>query len=123
MTKKKTTVKLTTATQVMITILIKYMDIPRTTFHRRAIDYLIENDVKMIPQLLIREWNDPHYVKKEAAEQIYIDDARKNILQQIAEKNDCGWTVVVCNALMVYCSVVAPVVLGEEKLEKLFPKK
>lgn len=116
----KTTVNITESTSLLENLLIKKMDIPKTTFHRRAIDYFIKNNVKMMPELLIIEWSDPKFVKKKVAEQVYLDENRKEQLKQIAEKNDCGFTVVICNAIMVYCSVLAPKVLDTDLFEELF---
>ena len=41
------------------------MDIPRTTFHRRMIDYYLEYDRTVKPQLLIRKMTDPNYIQKD----------------------------------------------------------
>lgn len=121
--KKITSLKITKSTKMLMDILIQQMDIPRTFFHRRAIDYFLENHLEIQPELLIRERSNPKYVKKDAVETLYLDDARKEKLKKIAEENGCGYTVVVFNAFMVYCSVVAPAVLGDNTINKLLTGK
>lgn len=116
----KTSFRITNATQVLEKILVLKMDVPRNTFHRRAIDYFIESGERVHPHLLIKTRNDPNYVKKDKMEQIYLDDDRKAALERIAEKNGCGITIVLFQALMSYCNVMAPIVLGEETIKKLF---
>lgn len=52
---KKTSFRVTKATLELENALIQKMDIPRTTFHRRMIDYYLEYDRTVKPQLLIRK--------------------------------------------------------------------
>lgn len=116
---KKATVNVTNSTLILENEILGHMDISRTAFHRRAIDYFIKNGGAVHPYLLIRDRNDPHYVKKNAVEQVYLDDDRKAALEKVAAEYGCGYTVVLFNALMTYCSVMAPVVLGEETVDRL----
>lgn len=113
---------MTRSTLLLENEILSHMDIPRTTFHRRAIDYFIENGEEVHPYLLIKEHSDPHYVKKTATEQVYLDEERKSQLEEIAAKYGCGYTIVLFNALMTYCSVMAPVILGKDTVERMTTK-
>lgn len=117
---KKTTFNLTKATKLLQNELVKKMDIPKTAFHRRAIDYFISSGGEIHPHLKITNRADANYVKKDDIEQIYIDEKREQQLLEIAEKNDCKITILYFQALMSYCSVMAPVVFGEETIETMF---
>lgn len=119
---KKTTVKVTKSTQLLENEILKHMDIPKATFHRRAIDYFIGQGGEIHPHLLIKERKDPHYVCKNAVEQVYLDEERKAALEKVADKYGCGYTIVLFNALMTYCSVMAPIILGDDTVEHLVKK-
>ena len=118
---KKTSFNLTKATLLLENEILNNMDISRATFHRRAINYFLENDGAVHPYLLIRDRSDPNYVHKDAMEQIYLDAERESALLEVSRKNgNCGITTVLFQALMTYCSVIAPVVLGDAAMEKMF---
>lgn len=115
---KKTTFNVTSSALELENILIKKMDILRTNFHRRMIDYYLAYDRTINPYLLIRKRSDPNYIKKDAVEQIYLDEDREKALMEIAERysakeTKCGINIVLFQALLSYCVVQAPVVLGE----------
>lgn len=116
----KTTSNITEAAFVLESILIEAMDIPRATFHRRAIDYFLEKVRVVHPYLLIKDRKDPNYVVKKKNEQFYLDDERREKLLACAEENGCGISVVLFQALMSYCEVLAPLILGEEMVKQLF---
>lgn len=120
---KKTTVKITEATLLLENAILSHMDIPRTVFHRRAIDHFINSGLDVHPYLLIKERTHPKYIKKDATEQVYLDDERRAALDKIAEKNVCGYTIVLCYALMNYCGVMAPIILGEDVMNRLMNVK
>ena len=109
---KKTSFRVTKATLELENALIQKMDIPRTTFHRRMIDYYLEYDRTVKPQLLIRKMTDPNYIQ-----QIYLDEKREQLLLEVAEEQarvhqkKCGINIVLFQALLTYCVVMAPVVL------------
>ena len=111
---KKTSFRVTKATLELENALIQKMDIPRTTFHRRMIDYYLEYDRTVKPQLLIRKMTDPNYIQKDEMEQIYL---REQLLLEVAEEQarvhqkKCGINIVLFQALLTYCVVMAPVVL------------
>lgn len=118
---KYTSVKVTQSTKVLESEILRHMDISKLAFHNRAIDYFYEHG-EMHPHLLIKERKHPNYVKKSAVEQVYLDMAHKKKLLEIAEKNNCGYTLVFFNALITYCSVMAPIILGENKVDELVRK-
>lgn len=121
---KKTTFNITSSALELENVLIKKMDIPRTNFHRRMIDYYLEYDRAVEPYLLIKKRSDPNYVKKDAVEQIYLDENREKALAEIAEscsvkEAKCGLNIVLFQALLSYCVAQAPVVLGEETISQI----
>lgn len=118
---KKTTFKATTSALQFEYILLNEMDIPRTAFHRKMIDYLIKNEIEIHPFLLIRRRSDPNYVKREATEQIYLDDVREVQIKEVAQKYNCHMGTVLFQALLSYSIAIAPDVLGKAEMEKLFP--
>lgn len=110
---KKTSFKLTKSLLDLECEILSHMDIPRTTFHRRAIDKFIREGGTINPRLLVTKRNDPQYVKKEEIEQIYLDEERENQLREIADQNNCTVSVVLFQALLDYCCMQAPIVLGD----------
>ena len=96
------------------------MDIPRTTFHRRMIDYFLENE-EVHPYLLIKKTSDPNFVKRDAVEQIYLDEIRELKLEEVAERYKCRVGVLLFQALISYSVAIAPEVLGKKDMERLFP--
>lgn len=118
---KKTSFNLTKATLLLENEILNNMDISRVAFHRRAINYFLGNGGSIHPYLLIKDRSDPNYVHKDAMEQIYLDAERESALLKVSEKYDnCGITIVLFQALMTYCSVMAPIILGDEAVEKMF---
>lgn len=120
---KKTTFNVTSSALELENVLLKKMDIPRTNFHRRMIDYYLKYDREVNPYLLIRKRSDPNYVKKDLVEQIYLDEDREKALMEIAERYSsegakCGTNTVLFQALLSYCVAQAPLVLGEETVNK-----
>lgn len=56
-------------------------------------------------------------------EQIYLDEEREKVLIEIAESCSvegakCGINIVLFQALLTYCVVQAPIVLGEETINQ-----
>lgn len=117
---KKTSFAATESALQFENILIKEMDIPRTTFHRRMIDYFLENE-EVHPYLLIKKNSDPNFVKREAMEQIYLDEIRLLKLEEVAERYECRVGVLLFQALVSYSVAIAPEVLGRKDMERLFP--
>ena len=105
---KKTSFRVTKATLELENVLIQKMDIPRTTFHRRMIDYYLEYDRTVKPQLLIRKMTDPNYIQKDEREQLLLEVAEE---QEKIHQKKCGINIVLFQALLTYCVVMAPVVL------------
>lgn len=112
--KIKTTVGITEATKILIDQLVKEMDIPKTTFYKRAISYFIEYDSTIHPYLLITKREHPNYVRKIINEQIYVEENSVEKLKEIAKENNCKWTITIFQALITYCCVMAPVILPPE---------
>lgn len=120
---KKTTFNITKSALELENVLIENMDIPRTTFHRRMIDYYLKYDRTINPYLLIKKRSDPNYVHKDAVEQIYLDEVRGAGLMTVAdnyttETVKCGINTVLFQALLSYCVVQAPLVLGEDTINQ-----
>lgn len=117
---KKTTFNVTRSALEFEQMILNNMDIPRTTFHRRMIDYYLKYDRKVNPNLLLRERSNPDYVRKDAVEQLYLDEKReKELLVVAAENSNCGISVVLFQALLTYCVVQAPIVLGEDAVNEM----
>ncbi len=57
----------------------------------------------VMPRLKIKERNDPLYVKKTTREAVYLELSHAEALQKAAERNGCGITVVMFQALHDYC--------------------
>ena len=83
---KKTTFKISSSVQEMENIIIKRMGIPRTVFHRWAIEYYLKYDRTIHPNLRIKTKKDPEYVIRDATEQINLDEKNEEALLDIAEK-------------------------------------
>lgn len=120
---KKTSFRVTSSALQFQNILVKAMDIPRTTFHKKMIDYFLKNEMGIHPSLLITNRTDPNYIKKDATEQIYLDVIREAELQKVAEKYGCKIGTILFQAMMEYSVSIAPEVLGKDDLRKLFPEK
>lgn len=118
---KKTSFAVTESALQFENVLIKAMDIPRTTFHRRMIDYFLENEIEVHPYLLIKKSSDSNFVKREAMEQIYLDEVRALKLEEVAEQYKCRIGVLLFQALISYSVAIAPEVLGKKDMERLFP--
>lgn len=118
---KKTSFAVTESALQFENVLIKEMDIPRTTFHRRMIDYFLENEIEVHPYLLIKKNSDSNFVKREAMEQIYLDEVRALKLEEVAERYKCRIGVLLFQALISYSVAIAPEVLGKKDMERLFP--
>lgn len=104
-------------------VLLSHMDISRSLFHRRMIDYFFENHIKIHPYLLITDKTNPNYIRKKAVEQIYIDEIRKGKIEEVADEYGCRTGVVLFQAMMSYSLEIAPEVLGPEELGRLFMKE
>lgn len=109
----KTSFRISKSLYDLENIILSQMDIPRTVFHRRMIDYFIETGGAVTPRLLITRKADPDYVKRESTEQIYLDDVRRDQLERIAQKNGCRIGTVLFQAMLSYCCSIAPSVLGD----------
>lgn len=120
MSSKQTSFKVTRSALEFENLLLEHMDIPRTTFHRKMIDYFVKNEIEIHPYLLIGSKADPHYVKKTAVEQIYLDEVREKQVLDVAERYGCRIGTVLFQAMMAYSIHIAPAVLGKEDLAKLF---
>lgn len=120
MKSKKTSFAVTKSTLDFENLLLSHMDIPRTVFHRRMIDYFFNNHIKVHEYLLIKDRIDPNYVQRKVLEQIYIDDERLEKLEKAAGEYGCKIGVILFQALMSYCIEIAPEVLGPEYMAEYF---
>ena len=118
---KKTPFRLTQSLLDFQNEILKNMDIPRTLFHRRAIDYFVKENGTINDRLFITKRSDPGYVKKDAIEQIYLDDEREEKIEKIAKQYHCKPTVVLFQILLDYCCIQAPIVLGN--VETLYKRE
>lgn len=120
MENKKTSFAVTQSALDFENVILSRVDITRTQFHRRMIDYYFKNQVRVHPYLLITDKSDTHYVRKKAVEQIYLDKVWEEIIQKEANTYGCRTGVILFQAMMSYCLEIAPEVLGPEELGKLF---
>lgn len=120
MENKKTSFAVTQSALDFENVILSRVDITRTQFHRRMIDYYFKNQVRVHPYLLITDKSDPHYVRKKAVEQIYLDKVWEEKIQKEANTYGCRTGVILFQAMMSYCLEIAPEVLGPEELGKLF---
>lgn len=98
-----TTFKITTSLQYLEGEILKKTGMLKTAFHKHAIQDFLAGDQKIEERLKIRRFSDPRYVKKDALEQIYLDSFYKEKLKEVAEREGCGITVVLFQALLDYC--------------------
>ena len=120
---KKTSFTITTSTAILQYEILKAIgDMSKIGFHRRAIDYYLKYDRSVHPDLLITERKNPRYVRKDTTEQIYLDDDRFKEIKKVAAELGCPHTIVLCHALMSFCSIQAPLVLDQERLDYLMGK-
>lgn len=117
---KKTSFPVTESALQFENILLSHMDIPRTIFHRRMIDFYFENNIKLHPYLLIADRKDPNYIKKKAVEQIYLDEERLKKIEAEAERYGCRIGAILFQALISYSVAIAEEVLGPENLAVYF---
>ena len=110
---KKTSFKITKSLLDLENAILANMDIPRTVFHRRMIDDFVKRDGEIMPRLLITRKTDPAYIRKEAFEQIYLDDERRIQIEKIAKKYNCKQGIVLFQMLLDYCCLQASDVLGD----------
>ena len=117
---RKTSFGITRSALELENLILSNMDIPRTVFHRRMIDYYLKYDGTIHPNLLIKERSNPQYVHKDKMEQIYLDEERETGLMEIVKKYDgkIGISAVLFQALLTYCIVQAPIILGEDIFDK-----
>ncbi len=87
MTGKPTTFKVTRMLQYLQKEILEATMLSKTAFQRKAIDVFLAGDQKINPAFKITSHKDPSFVeKKEAVEQIYLDDARRARLQEVADR-------------------------------------
>lgn len=110
---KKTTFKVPKSLLDLQNAILDKMDIPKTVFHRRMIDDFIGRGGNISPRLLIVNRTDPGYVKKEVSEQIYLDEERESKIHEVMNRYDCKQSVVLFQAMLDYCCMIAPEVLGD----------
>lgn len=101
--KKATTFNITEMLKYMEMEILRKTELPRTLFHKRAIEYFLAGDQKVEERLKITKRSDPRYVKKTVTEQIALDRTLEKKLLAVAEREECGITVVLFQALLNYC--------------------
>lgn len=105
-----TTFKVTATTQYLQNEILKATFLTKTAFQRKAIDTFLAGDQKINPALKVTKKSDPDYICKEVTEQIYLDDARKEKLMEVAKREHCGITVVLFQCIYDYCILLSDVV-------------
>lgn len=114
MTKPKlTTIKLTSTTKYLEKAICEETGMPVAKFHRRAIDNFIEKGGKVEDELKITAKTDPRYIKKEEREFVYLDDERREKLEEISAREGVGITIVLYQAIMDYCMDMSSLVSDE----------
>lgn len=118
---KKTTFKLTESALQFENLLLEELEIPRTVFHRKMIKYLCENGIEVQPCLKITNHTDPNFVRKDAMEQVYLDEKSRMLVEDAMRINECKAGAVLFQALLSYSIAIAPEVLGKKDMKILFP--
>lgn len=108
--KKLTTVKITSKTKYLEEIICKITGMAKAEFFRRAIDSFIENEEIVEDELKITKKTDPDYIVKDERELIYLDDVRRDKLEEIALQQNTGITIVIFQALLNYCTKMSSIV-------------
>ena len=110
MTGKPTTFKVTRMLQYLQKEILEATMLSKTAFQRKAIDVFLAEDQKINPAFKITSHKDPSFVEKEAVEQIYLDDARRARLQEVADRENVGITVVLFQCVYDYCILMSELV-------------
>lgn len=110
MTGKPTTFKVTRMLQYLQKEILEATMPSKTAFQRKAIDVFLAGDQKINPAFKITSHKDPSFVEKEAVEQIYLDDARRARLQEVADRENVGITVVLFQCVYDYCILMSELV-------------
>ena len=110
MTGKPTTFKVTRMLQYLQKEILEATMLSKTAFQRKAIDVFLAGDQKINPAFKITSHKDPSFVEKEAVEQIYLDDARRASLQEVADREHVGITVVLFQCVYDYCILMSELV-------------
>lgn len=110
MTGKPTTFKVTRMLQYLQKEILETTMLSKTAFQRKAIDVFLAGDQKINPAFKITSHKDPSFVEKEAVEQIYLDDARRARLQEVADREHVGITVVLFQCVYDYCILMSELV-------------
>lgn len=110
MTGKPTTFKVTRMLQYLQKEILEATMLSKTAFQRKAIDVFLAGDKKINPAFKITSHKDPSFVEKEAVEQIYLDDARRARLQEVADRENVGITVVLFQCVYDYCILMSELV-------------
>lgn len=110
MTGKPTTFKVTRMLQYLQKEILEATMLSKTAFQRKAIDVFLAGDQKINPAFKITSHKDPSFVEKEAVEQIYLDDARRARLQEVADRENVGITVVLFQCVYDYCILMSELV-------------
>ena len=121
MKKRLTSFNITETASTLEDYYIQKLDITKTSFHRRMIDYFLENidEITLDERLLITNTNDPDYVHKRKKEQIYLDQEREEKLNQSARYfyrttgKDIGITIILFQALLSYLTYLHASLLTE----------
>lgn len=104
---KKTTYKVTSSIKYMEMEILKVSGLSLTAFQRKAIDAFLKGEQKVDDVFKIKRRNEPNYIQKPIAEQIYLDDERAEKLMAIASRENCGITIVLLQAAYNYCLACA----------------
>lgn len=97
-----TTYKITTELQIMENQLIDQTGLKKTWIHENAVkNFYNKTDWKILPELQNRAYHvSESYIKREAAERVYMTPEMMQMLKEMAEFNRCNLSIVFYNALL-----------------------
>lgn len=100
---KKTSFKITRNIKYIEEQILKRTGLSLAAFHRKAIDDFINEKGYVEDRFKIRKTTHPDYVAKDFLENIYIDEEREQLLLKIAEREQCGITIILFQAVYDLC--------------------
>lgn len=107
---RKTSYTVTSSLQYLEDAILDVTKMSDIAFQLKAVDYFLEGDQKVDPDFKITKRSDPKYIRKIAKKNIFLDKERDEKLRRIAEKESCGITTVLFQALYNYCLAMSDMV-------------
>lgn len=100
---KPTSFKITSSLNYLENEILKETGLSHTEFQRKAIDAFLQGKQEISPRLKIKRRSDPNYIRKTVKEPIYLDQDREKKIRIVANREGCGITIVLFQALYDYC--------------------